>query len=236
MRKRETYWGFLFILAAALILLGQFGLLKELNAFSVVISVLLGGIALKSLVNINFWGFLFPIAIICIIFSKEWNIEKFTPWPVLFTAFCLSVGLSLIFGKSHNFGGHSHHHSHHDSSFSKNVIDHQDEETVKCTTSFGECIKYVNSDDFKRADIKCSFGATKVYFDHALIPSGKADIYLDVSFGEAKLYIPRTWNIFNDVHVFCGDAGVASKNLNPESPNVTIHGNVSFGDAKIYYV
>lgn len=232
MRRKENFWGLLFILAAVLILLGQFGFLDHVNAFSIVATVFLGGIMIKSLIHLNFWGIFFPAAIICTIFAEQLKLENFTPWPALFTAFCLSVGLSLIFKKSHMFDWHAHH----DSSFAKNVINHHDDNVIKCSTSFGECIKYVNSDDFQNAEIKCSFGSTKVYFDHAQIPSGKADIYLDVSFGDAQLYIPRDWSIINDVHVFLGDTSANSRNISPDAPVVTIHGNVSFGDVKIIYV
>ncbi len=239
MKRRETYWGLLFIIAAVLILLNQFGFfhdaLSNVNAFTIVASVILGGITLKSLIYIDFWGIFFPIAFIAILFSKELHIEKFTPWPALFTAFCLSVGFSLIFRKSRVYG-HRWHYNHHDSTFGKNVINQPDNDTVKCSTSFGECIKYVNSDNFQKADIKSSFGTAKVYFDHAQVPSGKADIYLDVSFGDAKLYIPSSWNIINDVHVVFGDTDIVNKGGNEDSPVVTIHGNVSFGNAKVYYV
>ena len=68
-----------------------------------------------------------------------------------------------------------------ENSFSSNVVNEQDGKSIDCTTSFGECIKYVNTENFERANIKCSFGDVKVYFDNAKIPSGRADIYLDVS-------------------------------------------------------
>ena len=89
---------------------------------------------------------------------------------------------------------------------------------------------------FERADIKCSFGEVKVYFDNALIPSGKADIYLDVSFGEAVLYIPKNWKIINNVQVFLGDMEHRSGDIDVNSPEVTIHGNISFGDTKVIFV
>lgn len=234
MKRRETFWGSLFIIAAVLILLNQFSDFEigKLNTFSILASVLLGGIAFKSLFNFNFWGVLFPLAFIGILFNKELGIETFTPWPILFTALCFSIGLSLLIRRPHSFGWHSHH----DSSFGKNVINQPDDNNVRCSTSFGECIKYVNSEDFQKADIKCSFGAAKVYFDHAKVPSGKADIYVDVSFGEAKLYIPSDWTIINDIQVFCGDSDVTNKKMTPDAPVISIHGNVSFGDIKVYYV
>lgn len=233
MKKKEVFWGMLFILAAILIILNQFGLFAGISMFELVATVILGGIIIKSIMYINFWGILFPLAGICMIYADQWNITDFTPWPALLTALLLSIGLSIIFKRPH-FG--ACHHTHHDSMFSSNVVNEQDNNIINCSTSFGECMKYVNSENFERANISCSFGEMKVYFDNALIPSGKADIYVDVSFGEAVLFIPKTWKIINNVHVFLGDMGETNQNMGADSPVVTIHGNISFGDVKIIFV
>jgi predicted membrane protein len=233
MKRKEVFWGLLLIIAAVLIILNQFGFFAGISMFELVVTVFLAGIIIKSIQWFNFWGILFPLAFLGIIYADELKITDFTPWPILVTALLLSIGLSLIFKKGH-FGWT--YHSDAGSSFGSSVINDQDDKVVNCTTSFGENIKYVNTDQFERANIKCSFGETKVYFDNAKIPSGKADIYLDVSFGEAVLYIPRTWKVVNDIHVFLGDADNRNNNVGAEAPVVTIHGNVSFGDAKIIYV
>jgi len=232
MKRKDVFWGLLFILAAVLIIINQFGFFAGISMFELVATVILGGIVIKSVMKVNFWGILFPLAVICIIYSEELNIADFTPWPALLTALLCSIGLSLLFNRPSSWI----YHSHWDNKFSSNVINEQDDNIINCSASFGESMKYVNSNNFERANIKCSFGEVKVYFDNALIPSGKADIYLEVSFGEAVLYIPKSWNVVNDVHVFLGDMGEKNRNLGTDSPVVTIHGNISFGDANIIYV
>lgn len=232
MKKKEVFWGLLFIVAALLIIINQFGFFEELSMFDVVATVILGGIIIKSVMKINFWGILFPLAFLCIIYADIWNITNFTPWPALLTAFLCSLGLSLIFRRPMLWVYHMNHHS----NFGSNMVHDDSNNVVNCETSFGECMKYVSSENFERANIKCSFGEMKVYFDNAKIPSGKADIYLDVSFGDAQLFFPKTWKVVNDVHVFLGDMGERNRDHNADSPVVTIHGNVSFGDAKIYYI
>lgn len=232
MKKKDVFWGLLFILAAALIIMNQFGFFVGTSMFELVATVILGGIIIKSITRINFWGILFPLAGICIIYADEWNIPDFTPWPVLLTALLCSIGLSMIFKRPNIWAFHSHCNN----DYSSNVINEQDDKVIFCSASFGESMKYVNTDNFEKANIKCSFGELKVYFDNALIPSGKADIYLDVSFGEAVLFIPKTWRVMNDVHVFAGDMGEKNRNVATDSPVVTIHGNISFGAAQIIYV
>lgn len=234
MNKRNMFWGMLLIIAAVLIILNLFGFFAGISIFKIVVSVIMLGIIIISIRSINFWGILFPIAVILILFDHQLNITEFTPWPVLLVAFLISLGLSMIFNRPKSFiftiNGKN--------SFGSSVVNEQDGNVINCSTTFGECIKYVNSEDFTRANIKCSFGDVKVYFDNAKIPSGKADIYLDVSFGDVDLYIPRAWNVVNESHAFFGDMDISRNNVNsdPDAPIVTIHGNINFGDTSIIYV
>lgn len=231
MKRNNVFWGMLLILAAVLIILNQFGFFIGISIFDIVVTIIMTGLIIISIRKINFWGILFPLAIIGIIFSEELNITEFTPWPALLTALLLSIGFSLLFNRNGFFIFEVHGKN----GFGSNVVNEQDSNVVNCSTTFGECIKYVNTENFEKAYVKCSFGEVKMYFDNARIPSGKADIYLDVSFGEAVLYIPSTWKVVNEVHVFFGDM---DRRQNPvsDSPVVTIHGNINFGEASIIYV
>jgi predicted membrane protein len=232
MNKRNIFWGLLLIIAAILIILNQFGFFTGISVFEIVLTVIMVGIIIVSIRFINFWGILFPLAVILITFDEQLNITNFTPWPVLLTAFLISLGLSMIFNRHGSIVFSINNDK------SSSIVNEQDGSVVNCSTTFGECIKYVNSEDFVRANIKCSFGDVKIYFDNARIPSGRADVYLDVSFGDVDLYIPRTWKIINKSHTFFGDMDIRhnNQNLDEDAPIVTIHGNVSFGDTTIIYV
>lgn len=231
MRKRNVFWGLLLILTAILIIMNQFGLFLGIGVFDIVLTVVMVGIIILSIRRINFWGILFPLAIIGIIFDQELNITEFTPWPILVTAFLISLGLTLIFNRWTPF----YFNTFSKNDFERTVVNEQDSNVINCSTRFGECIKYVNADNFEKAYINCSFGDVRVYFDNAKIPSGKADIYLNVSFGDAVLYIPSTWKVTSKAHVFFGDLNIRNNSL-VDTPVVTIHGNVNFGEAQIIYV
>lgn len=235
MKKRDVFWGLLFILAAVFIIMNQFGFIAGVSVFDIALTVILAGILIKSIMYVNFWGILFPLAFLCIIYSDELHLTHFTPWPALLTALLFSIGLSLIF-KKNCWYHHHHNHFHHDCDFSSNIINEQDNNVVNCSASFGECMKYVNTENFERANISSSFATVKVYFDNARIPSGKADIYLDVSFGSAELYIPRSWKVINDAHATLGNIDEKNRNDGADSPVVTLHGSISFGNTEIIYV
>lgn len=232
MKKRNVFWGMLLILSAVLIILNQFGFFAGISVFDIVLTVIMVGIIIVSIRSINFWGILFPLAIILITYAEELKISHFTPWPVLLTAFLISLGLSMVFNRHSTFV-FSYNKS---NSFENTVVNEQDGNTIFCSTCFGECIKYVNTENFERANIKCSFGDVKVYFDNAKIPSGRADIYLDVSFGDVDLYIPKTWNVVNEVNAFFGDMDTRNNYVTPDSPVVTIRGNINFGDTSVIFI
>lgn len=231
MKKKDIFWGLIFILAAILIVVNRLGFFTEISIFEIVVTIILIGIIIKSIIHVNFPGILFPIAFLCIIYAKEWNITNLTPWPVLLTALLGSIGLSMIF-KKQNCWNHHHCHNEH---FSE-VIDQPDDNVVNCSVSFGSSMKYINTDNFEKANIKCSFGAMKIYFDNAIISSGYADIYLDVSFGGVELYIPRTWKIENEVNTSLGALDEKNRKIDSDSPVVTIRGNISFSGVEIIYI
>lgn len=232
MRKQNIIWGLLFLLAAVLIIMNEFGFLGDISILGIVISVIMVGILIVSVRAINFWGIFFPLAIILIVNAEAFNATNVTPWPVLMIALLLSLGLSLLFNRH----GFSFIHLNSDTNFSDRFVFEQDSNVIKCSTTFGDCIKYVNTENLEKAYIKCSFGDIKLYFDNAMIPSGHADIYLDVSFGDVVLYIPRAWKVTSDAHLFFADLNIKHNTIESEGPTVTLHGNINFGDTVIKYV
>ena len=103
-------------------------------------------------------------------------------------------------------------------------------------TSFGEGIKYVNSENFESADLRCSFGELKVFFDNAVILNQQAVIQVDVAFGSAQLFIPRTWRVENSVRTAFGDVEERGRNESTGVPSVKLIGKVSFGSIDITYI
>lgn len=234
MKKKDLFWGLLFILAAVFIIVDKLGYFPQISAFKIVVTIILLAVMFKSIVRVKFAGILFPIAFICIIYAQQWNITAITPGPVLLTALLGSIGLSMIFKKNNYWYNHSW--SHHEEEHFSQVIDEPDGNVVNCSASFGSSMKYVNTDNLQKANIKCSFGAMKVYFDKAVVSSGYADIYLDVSFSGVELYMPKTWKVVYDVNTTLGGIDEKNRNTGADSSIVTLRGNVSFGGVEIIYI
>jgi hypothetical protein len=233
MKLKNLFWGMFFLTAAAIIVLGQLGYLTNVNIWSLVITILLIPVIIKSSLHLNFWGILFPFAIIAIIFSEQLGLENLTPWTLLAAALFGSIGLSIIFSK--HYEKHCHFSSIKNENFEE-IINCPDEDIVNLSVSFGSSIKYVNSENFKKANLRCSFGALAVYFDNAKIDGDKAEIHLDVSFSGVEIYMPKNWKVVNNVNVSLG--GIEEKNprIDSNSPTVILTGNVSLAGVEIIYI
>lgn len=232
MKKRSIFWGILFILTAVFIVVSKLGYLQDVSLIKIIFAALFIGLIISSLVRLWWVGVLFPAAFICIIFSEELGLADLTPWPVLAIALLGSIGLSLIFSpikkrrvtKCCGNDGFSE------------TIEEESGDIVDCYVKYGSSVKYIKSENFQKAVIKCSFGAMKVYFDNAKIPSGKAEVNLDVSFAGVELYIPREWNVINEVDAMLGGIDEKGRMISNDGPTLILTGSISLSGVEIHYI
>lgn len=232
MKKERIYWGALFILASIALIINKLGYFSDVNMFSIVATIFLVGIMIKSIMHVNFSGIFFPLAFICIIYDKQLGITELTPWTVLIAALLGTIGFSIIFHKPSKWNNKKINWD----SDEFEIIDIEDESHVRLETSFASSIKYVNTDKFKQANLECSFGSMKVYFDNAILDEGKGIVKLEASFSVVELYIPKTWTVEDRSNVSFG--GINEKNRNEGTPDNTlvIVGDISFSGVDIIYV
>lgn len=229
--NNRIFWGVIFILSAIFLMISKMGYLEESSIFSIVCSVFLGAIILKSIYPPRFAGILFPLAFLAIIYDRQLGIENLTPWTVLAVALLGSIGLTMLF---HNRKWNRQEFHGDDGQFT--VIDVEDNSHVRHRTSFGASSKYINSEDFKQADLECQFGAMKVYFDKAKITEGRAAVRVNVSFSGVELYIPKEWKIDNQIKISLGAVDEKNEHVPTGDVILTLIGEVSFGAVEIVYI
>lgn len=229
----KIFWGLCFLAGAAALILSKMGLWPSLSLFSILLTILFVWMLIKGLVHVNFGEILFSLAFLACIYDEPLGITALTPWTVLGAALLGSIGLSLLFPKKH------HWHIHNAPVDNPEIIDIPDSETIRFDNSFGATIKYINSEDFVKADLETSFGEMKVYFDNAIIQHQTAQVKIEVSFGNMILYIPKTWKVIDNVGVSFGSVQVKNGDqcqYQEGNPTLYLIGEVSFGGAEIYYV
>ena len=166
MKKERIFWGLFLVIAGIALIVSKLGYFSGVNLFSLVATVFLVAIIIKSVFKMNFAGILFPLAFIGILFDDQLGITAITPWTVLIAATLGSIGLSIIFPKKKKWYGRNY-------DYDCNVIDVEDDSHIKLETLFSGSVKYVNSDSLEQVDLKCNFGGSTVYFDNAKLNGGK---------------------------------------------------------------
>lgn len=231
MKKERVFWGIFFIMAAVFIIISKLGLLGNVNVLSLLLTVFIVACLIKSVMHKEVGGILFSLAFLCIVYAKPLGIEAITPWPVLGAALLGTIGASFLYRpKADWFAYGSHHIS------GNEAVEIVKDAQIEFNTSFGGSIKYINSDDFQSAKLRCSFGSMKVYFDNAVIENGQATVQMDVSFAGVELYIPRGWKVINNVDASFGGIDEKNRNDAASTPTLNLIGKVSFSGVEIIYI
>ena len=236
----KLFWGLLFLLGGVALILNRLDIwptFYHISLWDIILTLFFIWIFLSGLRHRNFFGILFGLAFIAIQYDDLLHITAVTPWTLLGATLLASIGLSIIFPERHSHGHCKPFHSNFEFVDSgKKVFNEADGETLYFKNSFGSTTKYINTDALVNATLQNSFGEMKIYFDNAVIKNGVADINLEVSFGEATLYIPKTWNVEN--HTKASFGGLKEENMSQSQgcPTLRIYGEIAFGEAIIVYI
>lgn len=233
MKKERIFWGVFFILGAVFILAAGMGLIQGIGVWSLIGTVFFVAILIKSLIKIRFFGIFFSLAFLGIIYAQPLGISGIVPWPVLGAALLISIGCSMIFPKKNRCAFHVEHGS---SQHFDNIINEPDSDTVNYSISFGSSIKYINTDDFKSANLECSFGALKIYFDNAIMQGPEAYVYVENSFGGVELYIPKSWKVVSQIDNSFGGVDEKGRSMPEGLHTLYLKGENSFGGITIVYI
>lgn len=244
MKKENIAWGLTLILAAVLIVFSQFGWLEDVNIASIIIGAFLGVTLLNGIVRRKVDEIIFAAVLLYTIFDESLGLPDLHLWAGVLIAVLLTAGINMLFPKHKvitEWGGRFEHGF--EQKDSDNVVLGEDvsytngESIIDCSVSFGSSVKYINSSYFERANLTCSFGEMKVYFDNATPANGSCVANVDVAFGCVKLYVPRTWRVKNNARLSLAGIKEFGVSQATESGNcLYIEGNVAFGGVEVYYI
>ena len=184
-------------------------------------------------------------------YAKPLGIAALTPWTILGAALLISIGLSMIFRPllmRHRpwmkYKYHQNFYRGHHGNFNRAHIDvHEDPDVstvndseVNVYIKMGNSIRYVQSDDFREANVDVSMGDAKIYFENVDVKDTAA-INVNVSLGGVELYVPKEWNISKEMENNMANIDeIGTPVIDHESPIVHVRGLVSLGSLKITYI
>lgn len=237
MNKKNIFWGLLFLGVGAVILMYALGIGITQGVAPLVATVVLAAVGIAALIKLNFVFVTVPAALILHIWSEQIGLDEINLWTLLFASVLVGIGLTAIFWKFKKSSSFNHKFDHFCGD-KENISETQDDESVQIMSSFGEHVRYVQSDNFRSADIKAHFSSLKVYFNSCTVSPEGAQINVDVNFAGLELYIPKNWNLLTEVHPFLGgieDSGmILAEGEVPVS--VKFRGNISFAGVEVHRI
>jgi len=189
-KNGRIFWGFVFLLGAALFLAGKLGFLKDIGFMSIVFTIGLTAFLIDGLVKRSFGVILFSLAFLVIVNDERLGLEAITPWPVLGAALLGTIGLNLLFPGFHGKRVKRH--------GGRVIEEHRSGETVSYENSFGSVVRYVPA-EISNVRLDNSFGSMEIYFSDALLKGHVINVDVDSSFGNVTLYVPKEWEVMNNV-------------------------------------
>ncbi|MDF2632563.1 MAG: hypothetical protein K0Q85_1159 [Caproiciproducens sp.] len=234
MKNRNWFWGFFFLLSAIFVIASQTGSFGQIGLMSLLATVLLAALAIHSAVNRNFFGIFLPLAFLYMIYWQPLKLIEISFWLLILAAVLTSIGFSILF-RSHPpkmmdwHGGMQH---------SNQTSENIDDNNPYTKVSFGSSSKYLHSDSLKSGQFIASFGALEVFFDQAQLSPEGAEIFIDCSFSGVELYVPKHWQVLDNMHASLGAVNNDVRLAHPQenAPKLIITGNVQFGAVDIKYI
>ena len=219
---RKTLFGMgLLVLAGWVLLQGNFGIpLIDFNFWPMFVVLGFAYFAIENFWRGNLSGGVILAIISLIVANSSYHFLPISSGTIFLAGILASIGIGLIFKPKRIWGVYRGSNAH---------------RTINGDINFGSGTRYINSEDFTYETLDCTFGNATVYFDNATIKGDSATFDVDVSFGNATLYVPSNWRVELDVDNAFGTV-TNPRNINEKDKTLYVKGDVSFGRLGIIYI
>ena len=219
---RKTLFGVgLLVLAGWILLQGNFGIPSiRFNFWPLLVVLVFAYFALENFWRGNLSGGIILAIISLIVANSSYHFLPISSGTIFLAGILASIGIGLIFKPKRIWGVYRGSNAH---------------RIINGDINFGSGTRYINSEDFTYETLDCTFGNATVYFDNATIKGDSATFDIDVSFGNATLYVPSNWRVELDVDNAFGTV-TNPRNINEKDKTLYVKGDVSFGRLGIIYI
>lgn len=236
MKKNNVFNGIVLILIAIVMMGSAMGYIPDIPWFKIVCSIGFLAWAIKGLFKRDFFSCLMGASFIAWLFDEQLGIEDLAPFPLLFAAALLGIGLNMIFGKKKIVSTVYVNGKEMTMDEAKAQSKWEDGREVVLKNIFGQTSKYVNSSAFSDAKLQNVFGSANVYFNNAMVAGGVAKVNVDNVFGQINIYFPKTWRAnIKQNHVFGKVNVYGEPNRDMDAPYIDVDVDNAFGQTNIYF-
>lgn len=242
-RTKKILWGLGFLLAAALIIVGNF---YDIPVSDILIMAAMAVLLIEGITRRYFALILFPVAILLIVNSERLGIAQISPWSILLAALLGSIGLNVLFPRCGRHWGIHGRISENDGGINgkggqrgystEEYVQADAGGEVRLENNFGETVKYLTGGMLEQVRLENNFGSMSVYFDNAVLKNHTACVRAECNFGKMVLYIPSSWNVVRKGSTALGNIREKGS-CNPHGEDtLDLRAEASFGEIVICYV
>lgn len=101
MKNKSWFWVLFLLLLAGFIILSQTQFFREINIMSILATVLLAAVIVSRLPKRDYFWIFVPLALLYIMYSKQFKLMYISPWLLILSAVLVSSGFSMLFPRQH---------------------------------------------------------------------------------------------------------------------------------------
>lgn len=231
MKNKNWFWGLIFIGGAALLLISQLVDKNNANLFNYAVGVVVLALVIHSIVRRHYFFVFVPPAIGYLLVQNNMEWPPISPWLLIAAGVLVSIGFEILFPKQKKqqvcCGGGNF----------KTITETVDDDNPNIYVRFGSTIKYLHAANLQKGSLSVSLGSLEVYLDQVTLDPNGAELNLDCSLGELKLYLPRHWRVNNNVHISMADIkSIGNPAPMDDAPTLTLTGSVRMGSIEVRYI
>lgn len=230
--KTKIFFGIGFTLVGISIVMEAMGISIRFSWFGILLLIFLPAVIISSLIEKEWGGVFFPIALLFVIFGETIGLGMISLWQAFFAALFMSIGFSILFPKKRKvIRYHKGYYSHHNER-----VDIDSDDEVFWSTKLSENTRFIRSQNFTKGEFQCSMGSLNIYLDQSSINRSGATIDLQCNLGNIVLILPKNCRIENNISSSIGDVTIDYPSyIDVSGPLVVVNGNVSLGNISIAF-
>lgn len=238
-RFSNILWGSLFLAAAGVIVLHLLGLLGDMGIWTLLVSIPLVISVIHSLTRLEWAGTFYSLA--ALIFIHRHTIEnaidiRFHFWALFGIATLLTIGFYVLFGKVKRVDKFAWTIDGADVTDSSSYEESAEGEKVHFTSRFNGTSKYVHSQNLCYLSLQNEFSGMEIYFENAKLSPNGAIVEIKNNFGGIELFVPKDWNVIDNMNNFLAGTDVKSRKQIEGAPTLTLRGTNNFGGIDVVFV
>lgn len=245
--KRNYFWGIIFICLAVASLAYAFGFYIDSRVAKLIVSAGLILMIIVSLPRRNFFLTFILLAVVINLNSELLGLSDLSIGALYVAAVLFAMGCNVLFGNNRQYIRNNRYQEGMEESAEQNneeqseqrdesnTYEYVEANTYSYTNRFGEATKFIQGNDLKIVNLTSDFGQLSVYFDKADFDKDGATVYCGASFGAMTLYIPRKYEVNDQLTATLGNIKTNIDNtIKDEEPiTLTLKGNVTLGEIQI---